>query len=259
MDEAKNKIEELNTEAKTSEVQFSDFVEAAAHDLQAPLRKLSVLIERVFAKHASQFDEDAKGYIKRIETCIDEMKSLINGLTELAKAQAKMTADTPCDLNVVVMQALETMREEIDEKHASVHIDHLPVVYGNAVQYKQLFKNLVENAIKFSKKNSGVKIDIRAESVTEKEKILFHLPNDKKYYRIEIRDNGIGFKQAYAEKIFEPFVRLHPKPQYEGNGLGLSICKKIVTNHNGIIYAEGNEKEGSRFVIVLPETPGHTC
>src|SRR5258708_18167163 len=110
MDEAKNK-DELNIEQKKYKELFTDFIEAAAHDLQTPLRKLSVLIERVFAKHAGQFNDDAKEYINRIETCIEEMRSLIDGLTELAKTNADATDSiTECDLNLIVNQVLEMMR-----------------------------------------------------------------------------------------------------------------------------------------------------
>jgi len=244
-----------DTEIKTDREKFSDFVEAAAHDLHAPLRKLSVLIDRVFIKHADQFDEGAKEYVSRIESCIAEMQSLIDDLTELAKADINSESITACDLNLIVKHAMETMSEEIDRKHAEIQIGSLPLLHGNEIQYRQLFKNLLENAIKFSKKNETVKIDLLAEAVTRDEKNIFHLPEEKNYYKIEICDNGIGFNNAYAEKIFEPFVRLHSKSDYEGNGLGLSICKKIVANHNGIIYAEGNEETGSRFILILPETP----
>jgi hypothetical protein len=254
MDKEEN-IKESNPKIKFSEEQFSDFIEAAAHDLQAPLRKLSVLIERVFTKNEGQFDDDAKQYINRIETCIDEMRSLIDGLMELTKVDTATTVNTSCDLNVIVSQTLESIREEIEEKHVLIQIDSLPVVQGNTVQYKQLFKNLFENAIKFGKKDSERKIEITAGLATMEEKTQFDLVKDKKYHKIEIIDNGIGFKQALAEKIFEPFVRLFPKSQYKGNGLGLFICKKIVFNHHGIIYAKGDEKIGSRFVLILPETP----
>jgi light-regulated signal transduction histidine kinase (bacteriophytochrome) len=244
-----------DTEIKTGREKFSDFVEAAAHDLHAPLRKLSVLIDRVFIKHADQFDEGAKEYVSRIESCIAEMQSLIDDLTELAKADINSESITACDLNLIVKHAMETMSDEIDRKQAWIRIGSLPLLHGNEIQYRQLFKNLLENAIKFSKKNETVKIDLQAEAVTRDEKNIFHLPEEKNYYKIIISDNGIGFNNAYAEKIFEPFVRLHSKSDYEGNGLGLSICKKIVANHNGIIYAEGNEEAGSRFILILPETP----
>jgi len=147
------------------------------------------------------------------------------------------------------------IKEEIEEKNVVINIGRLPVIQGNDFQYRQLFKNLFENAIKFSKKNIPLKVDVKTKSVTEDEKYLFKLENQKKFYRIEIGDNGIGFNQNYAEKIFQPFVRLHSRAKYEGKGLGLAICKKIVMNHKGIIYAEGNENKGSRFVLILPESP----
>jgi signal transduction histidine kinase len=147
------------------------------------------------------------------------------------------------------------MKEEIEEKDLRVQVGRLPGIWGIAFQYKQLFKNLFENAIKFSKKNNPAKIHVKAELLNDKEKKMFDLDGGKKYYRIDISDNGIGFNQDYAEKIFEPFVRLHPRSDYEGNGIGLSICKRIVINHKGRIFAEGNENGGSRFVLILPETP----
>ena len=131
----------------------------------------------------------------------------------------------------------------------------LPTLRGSEIQYKQLFKNLFENAIKFRQLNSIPSIQVITKPSTDQEKKLFGLEREKKYFTIEFRDNGIGFEEHNAEKIFEPFVRLHPKSEYEGNGLGLFICKKIVANHRGIIYALANEKEGARFMLILPETP----
>jgi len=237
------------------EQQFSDFIEAAAHDLHAPLRKLSVLISKVFSQQASHFDEKSKDYIQRIEGCIEQMRSLINGLTELALAGPGNTHLEHCDLNVIVQQALRGIDEEIKDKNAKVMVAPLPVVQGNIVQYQQLFKNLLENANKFSKKGVPLEIDIAEELITEEDKKYFDLLPKNKYHRIEVRDNGIGFNQAYAEKIFEPFFRLHSKAEFDGNGLGLTICKKIVANHYGIIYAKGTENVGSRFILFLPENP----
>jgi signal transduction histidine kinase len=241
-------------EIKVHKEQVSDFVEAAAHDLHAPLRKLSILIDRVFTKHSEHFPDDAKEYVTRINTCIEEMRSLIDDLTELAKADARTFAFVDCDLNIIVRQTLDMMKEEIKEKRAEIEVNPLPVVKGNYIQYRQLFKNLLENAIKFSRKDVSPHICISSEPMERDEKIFFNLPLNKKYYKIEISDHGIGFNQVNAEKIFEPFVRLHSKSEYEGSGLGLSICKKIADNHDGIIYAEGDENKGSRFTLILPET-----
>lgn len=239
---------------KPVEERFYDFIEAAAHDLQAPLRKLSVLVDRVFTKHESEFDENAKEYIDRIGSCINQMKSLIGGLLELAKADAISVNNESCDLDKIARLSLENMNEDITNKHIAIDIHRLPTVQGSPIQYKQLFTNLFENAIKFSRKDSEAKIEVRAGIATDKERKRFQL-DDKEYYKIEMKDNGIGFDPANQEKIFEPFVRLHPRPEYSGNGLGLSVCKKIVANHNGIIYAEGTEEDGARFILILPETP----
>ena len=242
-------------EIKTyKEQQVSDFVEAAAHDLHAPLRKLSILIDRVFTKHAEQFSPDANEYITRINTCVEQMRSLIDGLTELATTDAHTFSFIDCDLNVIINETLDTMNEEIREAHATIEVNAMPVVKGSPVQYQQLFKNIFENALKFRKKDIAPEICVSSETLANDEKIFFNLPANRKYYKIEVSDNGIGFNQVNAEKIFEPFVRLHSKSEYEGSGLGLSICKKIAGNHEGIIYAEGTENEGSRFTLILPET-----
>ena len=237
------------------EDRLSDFVEAAAHDLHAPLRKLSTMVERVFTQNAVHFDESSTQYVGRILSCIEEMKSLIDGLTELAKAAPGPIDTVNCDLNVVVNEVLGSLSEEIAEKHARVMVSTLPTVTGNGVQYRQLFKNLLENAIKFSRRDVVSQISIAEEPIDGDEVKSNELSSRQKYYKIVVRDNGIGFDQAYAEKIFEPFVRLHPKSQYDGNGLGLSICRKIVDNHNGIIYARGTGNEGSLFVLILPQPP----
>src|SRR6185295_14929370 len=154
-------------EIKTYKDQVSDFVESAAHDLHAPLRKLSVLIDRVFTKHRDQFSADAKEYVTRINTCVEEMRSLIDGLTELARTDAHTFAFVDCDLNIIVHQTLDVMNEEIKEKHAKIEVNPLPVMKGNYVQYQQLFKNLLENAIKFSKKDVSPEICVSSERVEE--------------------------------------------------------------------------------------------
>lgn len=242
------------TEIKNSEEQFSNFVESAAHDLHAPLRKLSVLIERVFEKNSVLLEGDTREYVNRIENCIQEMQSLINGLTELARADAN-TAFDGCDLNLIARQVIDALQQDDDNKQIRIESETLPIVKGNRIQYQQLFKNLLENAVKFRRENAPVHIEIKTNPANDEEKKLFRLPNEKKFYKIDIRDDGIGFSQDNAEKIFEPFIRLHPKSKYEGNGLGLSICRKIAENHHGAIYAHAMENEGACFTLILPETP----
>ena len=239
---------------KSAEEKFYEFIEAAAHDLQAPLRKISVLVDRAFRKDENKFDQDTKEYISRIESCVDEMKVLLSGLLRLAKADTLTEINETCDLDKIVRGTVENMSEEIKDKRVIVHIDPLPTVRGNMSLYTQLFKNLLENAVKFSDAEKDSSVEIKTITLGDEERNKFHLANEK-YYRIEISDNGIGFHSSNEQKIFEPFVRLHPRSEYEGSGLGLFICKKIVARHNGIIYAEGTKNQGARFILILPETP----
>jgi len=249
MDEQKN-----NPAVKSAEDKFYEFIEAAAHDLQAPLRKISVLVDRAFNKDENKFDQDTKEYIRRIEMCVSEMKVLINGLLGLVEADATLNLHEICDLDKIVRETVENMSEEIGDKGVAVHVDPLPTVHGNMTLYAHMFKNLLENAVKFTEVEKDSSVEIKAANLRDDERDKFHLP-DQKYYRIQISDNGIGFDSSNEQKIFEPFVRLHARSEFEGSGLGLFICKKIVERHNGIIYAEGNEKEGARFILILPETP----
>jgi signal transduction histidine kinase len=118
-----------------------------------------------------------------------------------------------------------------------------------------LFKNLIENAAKFRKREGKAAINIRSEELAKDEQSHLKLPAGERYYKITVEDNGIGFDQQWAQKIFEPFVRLHGKSEFPGNGLGLAISKRIAENHKGIIYAESQKDIGSRFIVILPQTP----
>jgi signal transduction histidine kinase len=153
-----------------------------------------------------------------------------------------------------VQEALQELPAAIKEKQAVIATLTLPVIEGNRDQFRLLFKNLLENSIKFSKKDRAPQINIDSAILTAEEKRELDLDDNLPYYRIEIDDNGIGFKTENAQKIFHPFVRLHGKSQFPGNGIGLAICRKIMEIHHGIIYAEGRENEGSRFILILPES-----
>lgn len=249
--ESKNTVES----PENSEKEWSGFIDTASHDLHAPLRKVSVFIERLTAKYKTVSDEGVQEYIKRIETSLDEMRSIIDGLSNLARVSSNPVKYSSCDLGLIAREAVMNLAKKSEEKKIGVEAGSLPVLQGDPEQYKELFENLVGNAIKFSREDLPVRIELRSQTITEEEKIPFHLQKNKKYYKIEVADHGTGFNPSYAEKIFQPFVRLHSKSQYPGNGLGLAICKRIVMNHRGIIYAEGKENEGSRFILILPEKP----
>jgi light-regulated signal transduction histidine kinase (bacteriophytochrome) len=227
-----------------------EFVLIASHDLQAPLRKLSTYIERLTVK-VKDLPEEAKTYTERIHSAIKSMRTLIDGLAALSTVTESVHHIQRCDLDDILKAVLKDIHTE---KNEVVTGSPLPVIEGNCIQLKHLFRNIIENAIKFQKKDSSLQIIIDANRLMEEEKQPFGLPRSKIYYKIEIKDNGIGFDDKYSEKIFQPFQRLHGKSEYEGNGLGLAICKKIIEKHRGIIYAAGSKDSGARFILILPET-----
>lgn len=249
--ELEKKLREKTDDLALCRKENEEFIYNAAHDLQAPLRKLSTFIERLVTKSRGTLGDDAKTYIEKIEQTVTAMRSAIDGLSALADITA---ADfSRCDLNKLFNEVLQESSSLIEQSQAQVDLCLLPSVEGNHAQLKLVFKNIIENSAKFQNKNRALHITIRCSELTPEEKAVMNLPEPKLYYKIEIADNGIGFHQVYADRILKPFQRLHGKSEYEGDGLGLAICQKIINMHDGQIYAEGNENSGSVFVLVLPK------
>jgi signal transduction histidine kinase len=234
--------------------EYIDFIDLAAHELDAPLRKLSLLTGRLTDKfEIVSRDKDMHGYIDRINNIVQSMQSVIDSMTVLAKITSDNPGYTSCNLTEIVQQLIEELVAPISSSNAVIHISSLPVIEGNAMQLNRLFRNLLENSLKFTRENVIPEINIRSSRLSPEEHGKLKLEASGEYHKIEIADNGIGFKNEHAEKIFRPFVRLHGKSKFGGNGMGLAICKKIVENHHGVMYANSNEKEGTRFVLVLPQ------
>jgi nitrogen-specific signal transduction histidine kinase len=233
---------------------YAEFIDIAAHDLDAPLRKLSLLIERLAHKQKSEPASDMQDYFTRIQSSLSDMRSLVDSLSRLAGLAATNPVNVVCDLNIIVDDISNDLRLEARSKDFSLTSSGLPLVVGDPVQYRQLFQNLLQNASKFSKKNQPLEITITVIELLPVEKQGVGLADDKNWFMISVSDNGVGFRHEYAEKIFKPFVRLHGKSEYPGSGMGLAICKKIVENHGGIIYAQGNEASGATITLILPQS-----
>jgi light-regulated signal transduction histidine kinase (bacteriophytochrome) len=249
-----NQNETLHKAMNTYKKEYSEFIETASHDLDTPLRKLSYLVEKVTSKYKKDPEEDVQSYVKRIETCLADMRSLVDSLARLSSIISDPREYVSCNLETIVREVTQESEYLIKEKNADITFSSLPVIEADRLQCKQLFKNLFENAIRFSKKEVPPTIRVSSEPLPDEERRFLGLQEDKKYFKINITDNGIGFKQENAEKIFRAFVRLNGKYEFPGNGLGLAICKKIIENHQGVIYAEGRENEGARFILILPES-----
>jgi signal transduction histidine kinase len=252
---AKNSLSLQNKTAVNYQKDYAEFIDIASHDLDAPLRKLSLLIERLAHKHKTEPGGDMQVYFSRIQTSLTDMRSLVDSLSRLSGLSSKPMVNVSCDIVKIINETLNSLRQQVPDKKISETIPASLVLEGDITQYRQLFQNLLQNAIRFSKKDLPLQISISSTSVSPLEKQSLGLQGDKNWTRIAVMDNGIGFRQEYAEKIFKPFVRLHGKSEYPGSdGIGLAICKKVVENHGGIIYSEGKENTGATFTLILPQS-----
>jgi signal transduction histidine kinase len=244
-------IKRLNRLIDQSREHYISFIDTAAHDLLSPLRKLSVLADRLVKKY-EPVPPDAKAHVERIESCIDDIRSLVNGLAELAVITTDPARYTDCNMQELLRDVIKEVLEETHTKDIVIDETPLPVIEGHRDQLSKLFRHIVMNAVLFNK-SAPKKIMIRSGAVTEEERVQFALTSEIPYCRIEVSDNGIGFHPDDAEKIFEPFIRLNGKSAFPGNGLGLAVARRIAENHGGVLYARGEENAGATFIIILPE------
>lgn len=243
------KIEELNK----SNRELEEFAYVASHDMQEPLRKISTFGQRLKTQFGEQLNDDGSMYLTRMLGASENMRNLIDNLLEFSKVSRNKQAYEEVDLSAVLKSSIDDLDMRIDETGTTVTVDHLPVVEAISSQMRQLFFNLVQNAIKFRKKDTNLIIRVKERTLTQQEKIQYQLPVQHEHFLITIADNGIGFEQQYAERIFQLFQRLEGKSEYPGTGIGLSICRKIVSNHKGLIFAESEPGVGTTFSVILPK------
>jgi len=224
----------------------------ASHDLQEPLRKIQVFSDKILRNN--NFDADSEKYFGKIINSSKRMQHLINNLLDFSRHTVSTTDFKKTPLNELVKNALTELEVEIEKSNARINYDDLPVVSAVPGLMQQLFYNLFSNAIKFRKPSVDLVIDVKAERMNPMDLSKFiKKGNGKNYYKITVQDNGIGFDDKYAEDIFRVFKRLHSYQEFEGTGVGLSICKKIIEKHNGFIKAESKIDDGATFIIGLPE------
>jgi light-regulated signal transduction histidine kinase (bacteriophytochrome) len=225
------KLEFQNTE-------LEQFAYIASHDLQEPLITVSHCSELLEEELAGKLDEDQQHYLTFIRSSTSRMQLLVKGLLDYSRI-GKERKKTIIDCNTIISDVILDMKSSIDECNAIIEYDDLPTIEANATEMRQLFQNLISNALKFRKKETNPKIKITA--VMEEKKWVF-----------SVTDNGIGIKKEDFEKVFVIFKRLHNRNEYQGTGIGLSHCKKIIEHHNGRIWVESKYNEGSTFKWTLP-------
>jgi signal transduction histidine kinase len=226
------------------------FAFMASHDLQEPLRKIRMFSDRLHLKYQSILDDDGRTNILRIQKAAERMQNLITDILTFSKIAVDKSAFIETDVNVLIDEVLLDLDEEIRNKNAKISIDRLPVLSVNPGLIKPLFQNLIGNALKYSKKDITPVIKVSYDSTNQLNGKSKELKD--KYCKILIQDNGIGFDQKYAEEIFGMFKRLHHNTEFQGTGIGLALCKKIVEQHKGYISARSKVNEGSTFIISLP-------
>ena len=227
------------------------FAFMASHDLQEPLRKIRMFSDRLFLKYKEMLDDDGKTNIHRIQKAAERMQNLITDILTFSKISVDKPSFVESDLNELISEILTEMDEDLRDKKAKVLVDKLPSLFVNPSLMKPLFHNLIGNALKYRKKEIAPLIKITSDIAGPVNGKLMKDPNNK-YCRIFIEDNGIGFDQKYAEEIFGMFKRLHHNTEFEGTGIGLALCKKIVEQHKGYISARSKLNEGSTFIISIP-------
>jgi light-regulated signal transduction histidine kinase (bacteriophytochrome) len=241
--EAQLQLERTVEELRRSNRNLEEFAYAASHDLKEPIRKIYFFTNQLKDQLSNRLAEGEERSLSRIENASQRMGNLVDDLLIYSHVSQQPHEKESVDLNEKIQRVLEDLELDIKEKKANIHVGNLPTVGGYRRQLQQLFQNLISNALKYSKRNIPPLIDITACQVRE---------NNKLYHRIEVKDNGIGFEQQYADKIFQMFTRLHGKAEYSGTGVGLSIVKKVVENHKGSIRVESTLGQGSTFTVLLP-------
>jgi len=235
-------------ELKHSNANLEEFAYAASHDLQEPLRKIHYFSERLRKGIGDKLAGEENRMFERMESAAKRMSQLINDLLTYSQVSRNKGAFYEVNLKQLAQQAISDLETTILEKKANVTLANLPVILGNDVQLRQLFQNLLSNSLKYSQRDQPPVVAI---SCTVVDKTVNN--ETKKYYKIEITDNGIGFEQEHADRIFKVFHRLHGQSEYPGTGIGLAIVQKVVQNHNGTISAESQPGKGAKFIIHLPE------
>ncbi len=239
-------------ELSRSNQQLEEFAYVTSHDLQEPLRKISTFSDRLSNKVQGMLDKESEFYLQRIKVAADNMRLLIKNLLDFSRITEGSLSFARTDLSFILKEVISDLELKIGETGAMIESDPLPVITADSLQMRQLFFNLIGNALKFRREDISPVIRISCRIATEDEKRQVALSSNGTFHRIEIIDNGIGFEAEYAVRIFQMFQRLHGKSEYPGSGIGLAICNKIVDYHQGVIFAESMPDHGAKFVIMLP-------
>jgi len=246
---AEQTLHEQADKLARSNAELEQFAYVASHDLQEPLRKIQAFGDRLKGKYESTLGPEGIDYLTRMQNAAARMQILIQDLLSLSRVASHAKPFAAVDLGDVAAVVISDLEVRITERNGRVEASGLPVVFGDRGQLAQLLQNLIGNGLKFQKPGENPLVKVSSEAVT--------LPDGAAGWRITVEDNGIGFDEKYRDRIFQIFQRLHGRNEYEGTGIGLAICRKIVERHGGVIAAHSSPGAGAKFVITLPRrAPG---
>lgn len=236
---AEEEMRAFTVQLQSSNRELEDFAYVASHDLQEPLRKIQAFGDRLKAKYGSALTDEGLDYLQRMQNAAGRMQTLISDLLAFSRVTTKAQPFIDVDLKNVVAEVVHDLEVRIHQNDASVVYDSLPTIEADTLQMRQLFQNLLSNALKFRTPDVAPRIEISGETRGN-------------IATIAVKDNGIGFDEKYADRIFTMFERLHGRGIYEGTGIGLAICRKIVLRHGGDIRAHSSAGAGATFIVTLP-------
>ena len=245
-DELEQRVQERTAQLESRNRELQEFAFAASHDLNEPLRKIRVFSKLVLARKKEQMDEECRDYLTRMEAAANRMQNLLDALLSYSRVTTHGREFVPVELNRVIGDAEADLELAIRSSGGRLETSSLPTVKGDPEQLRQLFQNLIANAVKYRRNGIAPLVRIRGEG-------------NGRFHSIYVEDNGIGMEEKYLEKIFLPFQRLHGRTEYEGTGMGLAICRRIVERHQGGIRATSKPGEGSAFIVTLPAADQAGC
>lgn len=252
INERTQELRVYSDELARSNRELEDFAFVASHDLQEPLRKIRAFGNRLDSGYKDVMDERGQDFLARMLNAAERMSMLISDLLAFSRVSTRGRDFEDVNLNDVIHAVVDDLEIAIEEKGAQINIATLPTIRADKSQIDQLFLNILSNALKFQAEDTIPVVNVETSSPDPADMEGLLLADEYNWLKITIADNGIGFDQSFAEKIFAPFQRLHGRSEYKGTGIGLAVCRRIVERHNGKISAQSTPGEGTLFTIVLP-------